>query len=240
MKNQKFNDLPQFSKRNSKKILKKLQKKVSKWSKTDLTYSIKNFNDELGQSGTRLAIKQAFDYWAGVTPLTFTEVCSTCSADLKIEFVKFSHRYNDHSNCNSFDGQGGVLAHAYFPSDGSIHFDESEDFSEYTHTGINLRIVAAHEFGHALGLKHSFVTGALMYPYYPGYDDQKYKLPQDDINGIQSLYGKKNEPPSATQKTTARTTSRKTTHWTTKPTTTTTKKSTTKKPISKYSLNLKI
>ena len=54
--------------------------------------------------------------------------------------------------------------------------------------GVNLMAVAAHEFGHALGLSHSSVPGSLMFPYYQSLKDGD-KLPYDDTLGIQRLYG---------------------------------------------------
>ena len=48
--------------------------------------------------------------------------------------------------------------------------------------------VATHEFGHSLGIDHSDVQGAIMYPYYTGYVEGM-KLHSDDIAAIQSLYG---------------------------------------------------
>lgn len=53
--------------------------------------------------------------------------------------------------------------------------------------GYSLFLVAAHEFGHALGLDHSNVPEALMYPNYHYRED--FPLNKDDIEGIQYLYG---------------------------------------------------
>jgi hypothetical protein len=162
----------------------------NRWDNTNITYRIVNFTAELNQAEIRTAVGQAFDLWGVVVPLTFTEV--TGNADILISFVT-----GDHGDGESFDGVGNVLAHAYYPPPnggdiaGDAHFDDAETWTvnvPISGGGIDLVTVAAHEFGHSLGLDHTNIANALMFPTYSGL--HRF-LEQDDIDGIQSIYGKR-------------------------------------------------
>ncbi len=160
----------------------------TKWPTPILSYTFENFTGDLTQDIVERATRDALELWdggAGDTPLQFSEVAQ--GGDLSILFGA-----GDHGDPYPFDGPGGVLAHAFYPTDGRVHFDEDETWSDDDPpSGIDLVTVAAHEFGHALGLKHSNVTGALMFAYYGG---PNRSLHSDDIAGIRALYGRRPPP----------------------------------------------
>ncbi|XP_014835540.1 PREDICTED: matrix metalloproteinase-9-like [Poecilia mexicana] len=71
-------------------------------------------------------------------------------------------------------------------------YDRDQKFGFCPNRGKSLFLLAAHEFGHGLGLNHSNVRNALMFPLYRYVED--FSLDQDDIDGIQFLYGNKTGP----------------------------------------------
>uniref|UniRef100_A0A7N6B4Q4 interstitial collagenase n=1 Tax=Anabas testudineus TaxID=64144 RepID=A0A7N6B4Q4_ANATE len=156
-----------------------------KWQKNSLTYRIVNYTPDMSRAEVDDSIDKALQVWAKVTPLRFTKIYSG-TADIMISFGG-----GEHGDFYPFDGIGGTLAHAFAPGPqigGDAHFDEDEYFTFRSSRGYVLFVVAAHEFGHSLGLSHSDDPGALMYPLYSYRNPDTFVLPRDDVNGIQSLY----------------------------------------------------
>ncbi|XP_076339463.1 matrix metalloproteinase-2-like [Tachypleus tridentatus] len=164
-----------------------------KWERTDLTWSIKDWPRGMDPREVHDQLAKALKVWSDVSKLTFTYIRSA-GADIVVSFLS-----GYHGDGYPFDGLGHILAHAFFPGkgvQGDVHFDAEEKWSarqpdQYTGDEVNLFGVAAHEFGHSLGLSHSSVQGSLMFPYYQEIKEH-FQLPYDDMIGIQQLYGSKN------------------------------------------------
>ncbi|GAA6109642.1 matrix metalloproteinase-20-like [Tachysurus ichikawai] len=156
----------------------------NRWKKNVITYNIGKYTNDLPVSTVDSLIGAALDVWANASPLRFFR-SSSQQADIMVEFGSKYHGDN-----YPFDGPKGTLAHAFDPGEGvggDVHFDDDELWTADSR-GFSLYLVAAHEFGHSLGLKHSQNPQSLMYPTYRKRQPQNM-LSSEDILNINALYG---------------------------------------------------
>ncbi|KAH7170203.1 Matrixin-domain-containing protein [Dactylonectria macrodidyma] len=161
------------------------------WKHRDLTFCFGKQSTQLSADIFKASVTRAMTTWAnsGVV-LSFTKVAPGQNLDIFIEFRQANDP--DHSVV------GGVAAHADFPPGYSLivkttplplHFDDEEPkWADGAVPGaLDLETVGLHELDHILGLKHSEVLGAIIYPFV--YENvMNRRLTADDLKGIRNLY----------------------------------------------------
>ncbi len=153
---------------------------VGSWNRTNLSYRLENLTPDLTNNVISRAITDALNQWINASPINFNQ--ASIGGDIRI-----SWQIGDHGDGYPFDGPSNVLAHAFYPTHGGLHFDDDETWTDNNPpSGIDLVSVAIHELGHSLGLGHSSDPNAVMYAYYNGI---RRSLNSDDIAGIQAIYG---------------------------------------------------
>jgi len=186
-----FDELP--IKSNESTVFQEYQA-IAKWSTTSIAYYFANGTDKLTGDTEKDLVRQAFGLWSAQTALTFNETTHENAANIIVGWA-----FGDHGDGDAFDGPGDVLAHASFPNPYDdrqvfLHFDDDERWVDSNTQNVDLLTVAAHEIGHTLGLAHSSDPNSLMYP---SYDGPRRFLGDDDVAGIQDLYGVSSNPQPA-------------------------------------------
>ncbi|KAM6924026.1 matrix metalloproteinase-17b [Xenentodon cancila] len=180
------------------RVMRRWRRAVSMWTRRNINWRLHSYpsSSHLSREMVRSLVFYALRVWGEPTPLEFHEVGSPEAADLQVDFL---HGY--HGDGYPFDGAGGAVGHAFFPSDparaGGVHLDAEEQwaFRQPASEGTDLFTVLVHEFGHALGLTHSSSRHSVMRPYYqgPAGDPLHYQLGHQDLEHITKLYGKRTQ-----------------------------------------------
>ncbi|CAJ2647723.1 unnamed protein product [Trifolium pratense] len=135
--------------------------------KKNLTYAFLPKNEV--PDTIKSLFQDAFNRWSNVTKLNFTETMLFNRSDIRIGFF-------------SPDAKGRVVGGTYIRNNtGRVLIYLTKEIL------VNLESVVMHQIGHLLGLGHSPVEEAIMYPIM--LPKKKIELVNDDLQKIQQIYG---------------------------------------------------
>ncbi|XP_058772348.1 metalloendoproteinase 2-MMP-like [Vicia villosa] len=155
------------------------------WTGKELTYGFHPKNKVKNQ--LKIFFQDAFNRWSKVTGLNFTETMTYSDSDIKIAFL-------------NLDGEGQMVGATYINetrNDRLMYFDINEQWvfsnkSDIDEDDVDFESAVMHQIGHLLGLEHSSVEEAIMYPIV--LPKQKIELVnEDDLQKIQQIYGVQND-----------------------------------------------
>ena len=164
-----------------------------KWATQQVPYYINPANADMSESAAIDAIQQGAMAWTAQS-----------NANIMLYYMGRTSGSNLTQNGRSEvffrpTSAGGMAGEAYWWYDASYHLIEADvafydggfkffPGSSGCSGGIYLTDIATHELGHALGLGHSSVSSASMYPAMGWCDTSLRTLDSDDLAGIEKLY----------------------------------------------------
>jgi matrix metalloproteinase-20 (enamelysin) len=171
----------------------------AKWSQGTASYFINPANLDLAANAVVSAVRAGADAWAlqSTAAFAFTyagQTSQTTNTNDAINLVLFR---------NDASGSAIATTYSWYNSSGLIDADIvfwDGGFQFFTGTtgcsnGFYIEDIAAHEFGHALGLGHSTSTSATMYPSVSSCSSGNRSLDADDLAGVLAIYGPRAGPP---------------------------------------------
>ena len=169
------------------------------WAQPQMTYVVNAANLDLPPLSAENALRSGADAWLQQSG-AFRFVYGGASAQTNntfdsVNLVLFRNASN-----------GSAIATTYWWSSGNRIVDADMVFWDAAFTffagssgcsgGFYIEDIAAHEFGHALGLGHSTSVDATMYPSVTSCNTRNRTLDADDIAGARALYPIQIQPPT--------------------------------------------
>ena len=161
------------------------------WPQPTMTYVVNPDNLDLPPSAIPPALQAGADAWrlqAGAFRFSFGGLSSQTTNTLdNINLVVFRNAASGSAIATTytwFSGSRIVDADIVFWDGGFRFFSGSTGCVN----GFYIEDVATHEFGHALGVGHSTVTGATMFPSISFCSQQARSLDPDDISAARAIY----------------------------------------------------
>ena len=168
-----------------------------KWPTMSVPFYVNPTNQDVSSSAAIAALQAGMAAWntqAG-TPFRYYyagQVSTTATGYDNRNIIVFRNTTNGGTIATSYwwHSDGNLLdSDIVFWDGGRTFFTGSSGCSGGTYPGAYIEDVATHELGHSLGLNHSSVTDATMYPSYSQCSQGMRTLSADDISGAKSLYG---------------------------------------------------
>jgi hypothetical protein len=170
------------------------------WAQSPVPYSINTTNLDLPESAVEPAMQVGAGAWSTQTQasisLSYSGRSSQTTAGYDgLNLVVFR---------NASSGPSTIATTYYWSSQGRIidadivFWDATFRFFSGTSGcsgGFYIEDIAAHEFGHAIGLGHSTTPSATMYPSVSSCNSSNRSLDADDIAGVEFLYPPTAKPP---------------------------------------------
>jgi matrixin len=162
------------------------------WAQPVVPYYINPANMDLPTTAIEPAIRAGADAWHLQSPASFAFAFAgyssqTTNTNDGINLIIFRNAASGSAIATTytwFSGARMVDADMVFWDGGFQFFTGTSGCSG----GFYIEDVATHEFGHALGLGHSTVTSATMYPSISTCSQESRSLDPDDIAAILELY----------------------------------------------------